>query len=57
MATDPVCGMTVDEKTTKYSSLYIKEKMFIFVEKLARIVLIVIHQNMDISESFWLNRK
>jgi len=22
MATDPVCGMTVDEKTTKYSSLY-----------------------------------
>jgi len=22
MAADPVCGMTVDEKTTKYSSLY-----------------------------------
>lgn len=22
MAADPVCGMIVDEKTTKYSSLY-----------------------------------
>ncbi|HET6590706.1 MAG TPA: YHS domain-containing protein [Candidatus Nitrosocosmicus sp.] len=22
MATDPVCGMTVDEKTTKHSSQY-----------------------------------
>jgi Cu+-exporting ATPase len=22
MATDPVCGMTVDEKTTKYASHY-----------------------------------
>jgi hypothetical protein len=56
VATDPVCGMAVDEKTTKYSYLQ-DAKIYIFAGKLARTALIMIHQNMDNSKSVWVIRK
>ena len=30
MATDPLCGMTVDEKTTKYASHYNGKNIYFF---------------------------
>lgn len=30
MAADPVCGMIVDEKTTKYSSLYKGKNVYFY---------------------------